>query len=140
MPIPLIAELVPKNEGKFALLDDKNLRGSYRVCATLADRDAIPVDNLKFGMQVFVQEDGKKYTLESNLVTWTEVITTPQEYIHNQIIGSAVWSINHNLNKFPSIMVTDSGNNVIVGDIQYVDSNNVIVSFTGSFSGKAYLN
>jgi hypothetical protein len=139
MPIPLIAEIVPKNGAQFALLDDKNLRGSYRVCATFTERNSIPADNLKYGMVVFVQEDSKKYTLESDLITWTEVTTIPQEYIHNQIIGSAIWNINHNLNKFPSIMVTDSGNNVIVGDIQYVDSNNVIVSFTGSFSGKAYL-
>jgi hypothetical protein len=137
MPISLISEIVPKSQ--FALLDDKNLRGSYRVCATLAERNSIPADNLKYGMVVFVQEDGKKYILESDLVTWTQLTSIAQEYIHNQIIGSAVWSINHNLNKFPGVIVTDSGNNVIVGDIQYVDLNNVIVSFTGSFSGKAYL-
>jgi hypothetical protein len=137
MPISLISEIVPK--GQFALLDDKNLRGSYRICATLAERNSIPADNLKYGMVVFVQEDGKKYILESDLVTWAQLTSIAQEYIHNQIIGSAVWSINHNLNKFPGVIVTDSGNNVIVGDIQYVDLNNVIVSFTGSFSGKAYL-
>lgn len=139
MPIQLISEIVPKNNGEFALLDDKNLRGSYRICTTLIERNSIPTDNLKFGMQVFVQEDEKKYILESDLITWTEVVNVPPEHMHNQIIGAAIWNINHNLNKFPTVTVTDSGNNVIVGDIQYVDSNNVIVSFTGSFSGKAYL-
>lgn len=140
MPIPLISEIVPKNNGQFALVDDKNLRGSYRICSTLIERDAIPADNLKFGMQVFVQEDGNTYILEIDLVTWTLVQQPSQEYIHNQIIGTSVWNIPHGLNKFPTVTVTDSGNNVIVGDVRYIDSNNVVVSFTGSFSGKAYLN
>ena len=140
MPIPLISEIVPKNNGQFALVDDKNLRGSYRICGNINDRNAIPADNLKFGMQVFVQEDGNIYNLEVDLVTWTLVQAVSQEYIHNQIIGTSIWNIPHGLNKFPTVTVTDSGNNVIVGDVRYIDSNNVVVSFTGSFSGKAYLN
>lgn len=140
MPIQVISEIVPKNNGEFALLDDKNLRGSYRICETLTERNNIPSDNLKYGMRVFVQENNNIYTLESDLITWTLVALPAQEYVHNQVISSASWNINHNLNKFPSVTVTDSGNNVIMGDVAYIDTNNVTVSFTGAFSGKAYLN
>lgn len=140
MPIQVIAEIVPKNNAEFAILDDQNLRGSYRVCPTINDRNEIPIDNRKAGMQVYVQDTNNSYTLESDLTTWTLLSDPNQSYTHNQIIGSSIWNINHPLNKFPSVSVTDSGGNVIIGDVRYIDVNNVIVSFSGSFSGKAYLN
>lgn len=61
-------------------------------------------------------------------------------YIHTQMVASDVWEINHNLNKFPSIDVIDSGGTMVVGECEYIDSNNVRVVFIGAFSGKAYLN
>lgn len=61
-------------------------------------------------------------------------------YIHEQGIASDVWEINHNLNKYPSVTVVDSGDNVVIGYVTYVDKNNVIVNFNGAFKGKAYLN
>lgn len=63
-----------------------------------------------------------------------------QTYIHNQSTASAEWTISHNLNKYPSVTVVDSAGSVVVGDVDYLDSNNVQVSFSGEFSGKAYLN
>ena len=60
------------------------------------------------------------------------------EYTQNQ--SSKVWEINHNLNKKPSVTVVDSGDNVVVGEVQYIDNNNLTVSFNASFSGNAYLN
>lgn len=61
-------------------------------------------------------------------------------YVHNQGIPSAVWEITHNLGKFPSVTVVDSALTEVVGDIQYIDNNSIRITFSGSFSGKAYLN
>lgn len=61
-------------------------------------------------------------------------------YVHTQSVASSVWSVAHNLGKFPSVTVIDSGNNVVFGDVQFIDNNNVIITFTSSFSGKAYIN
>jgi hypothetical protein len=61
-------------------------------------------------------------------------------YSHNQPVASNVWTITHNLNKYPSVTITDSANNVIVGDVSYVDTNQLTVTFGSSFGGKAYLN
>jgi hypothetical protein len=61
-------------------------------------------------------------------------------FIHNQGSASASWSITHNLNKFPSITVIDSANRVVVGAVEYININSLTVTFTASFSGKAYLN
>jgi len=61
-------------------------------------------------------------------------------YTHNQSSASNSWSITHNLGKFPSISVVDSGLNVVQGEVIYTDNNSLTINFTASFSGKAYLN
>ncbi len=51
-----------------------------------------------------------------------------------------VWVIQHNLYKRPSVTVVDSGENEIIGDVEYIDLNTVKLTFEYAFSGKAYLN
>lgn len=63
-----------------------------------------------------------------------------KNYVHIQGSASSTWTINHGLAKFPSVTVVDSGNNVVVGSTSMVDNNNLTITFTASFSGKAYLN
>ncbi|WP_373845287.1 hypothetical protein [Clostridium sp.] len=61
-------------------------------------------------------------------------------YIHNQLTASNIWTIQHNLNKYPQVTVVDSSGNVVIGDIDYISQNKIIVSFQAAFSGSAYLN
>ena len=67
-------------------------------------------------------------------------VTTDKHYVHTQSVAASVWTITHNLDKYPSVTVVDSGENVVVGDVQYIDRNSLTVAFNGAFSGKAYLN
>ena len=61
-------------------------------------------------------------------------------YIHNQSSASSSWTINHNLDKYPSVTVVDSGDNKVIGAVEYTSRNTVVISFCATFSGKAYLN
>lgn len=61
-------------------------------------------------------------------------------YVHTQNTPDSIWVITHNLGQFPSVTVVDSGENVVIGDIEYTSSNELKLKFNGSFSGKAYLN
>lgn len=61
-------------------------------------------------------------------------------YIHKQDASSDTWNITHNLNKYPSVTIIDSGDNVVYGDITYIDKNNLQIKFSAAFGGKAYLN
>jgi hypothetical protein len=61
-------------------------------------------------------------------------------YIHDQQAASNEWVITHNLNKFPAVTIIDTMDRVVYGEIQYLSSNQVKLSFTSVFSGKAYLN
>ena len=53
---------------------------------------------------------------------------------------ATIWTIQHNLNKFPSVSVVNNNNVVINGEITYIDNNNLTCTFSAGFSGKAYLN
>lgn len=57
-----------------------------------------------------------------------------------QATAASVWNIKHNMNKYPSVSIVDSGGNVIYGDVEYIDLNNCVCHFSAPFSGKAYLN
>ncbi len=61
-------------------------------------------------------------------------------YTHVQILAQSTWTINHNLNKNPSVTVIDSGGNVVFGDVIYTTLNSLQLVFTSAFSGNAYLN
>jgi hypothetical protein len=63
-----------------------------------------------------------------------------KNYVYTQSTASASWVIAHNLNKYPSVSIVDSGGNMVMGEITYTDVNNLTITFSASFSGKAYLN
>lgn len=61
-------------------------------------------------------------------------------YQYDQAVAGSVWTIQHNLGKYPAVTVVDTAGTEIVGDVQYVNENLVILTFQGTFSGTAYLN
>lgn len=61
-------------------------------------------------------------------------------YIHNQNQASAEWHIHHGLNKRPSVSIVDTAGTVVVGEVQYIDEDNIVCRFSAAFSGAAYLN
>lgn len=67
-------------------------------------------------------------------------VSTDTFYKFTQGSASSEWDITHNLNKYPSVTVVDSGGSVVEGEIDYVDLNNLKVLFSAGFSGVAYLN
>ena len=85
------------------------------------------------GVDYFTQEDIADF--EADVIS--DLRTT---YIHEQLTATASWSIAHNLGKFPSVTIVDSGGSVVVGEVRYLDENTVSVVFAAPFSGRAYLN
>lgn len=67
------------------------------------------------------------------------LIVGSTSFTHNQINPASVWTVNHNLNKlYPNIVIVDSANDLIIGyDLDPVDVNNTILTFSASFSGIA---
>ena len=79
-------------------------------------------------------------TLVGNKTSEELGIECDKTFAYNQAISSNVWEIKHDLDKYPAITVVDSGGSVVIGEIVYIDKNNVRITFTSAFSGKAYFN
>ena len=63
-----------------------------------------------------------------------------KSFVYVQMSSSKTWNITHNLDKYPSVMIVDSANTVVVGNIEYISNNELELTFLSEFSGKAYLN
>ena len=79
----------------------------------------------------------------STSVSVTGVIASTsgdKSFTYTQGSSSATWNITHNLNKRPSVTVVDSAENVVIGEVRYINDNEVRLTFASGFSGKAYFN
>jgi hypothetical protein len=71
---------------------------------------------------------------------WATPAGSDKNYVHNQVTAAPNWTVVHNLGKYPAISVVDTGGNMIIPDVTYVDVNTVALAFAGATSGKAYAN
>lgn len=66
-----------------------------------------------------------------------------QTYTHIQDIPSTEWvaQLPAGFKKYPSATITDSAGNLVHGGVQYLEeANQVILTFSAAFSGKAHFN
>ena len=63
-----------------------------------------------------------------------------ETYTFVQASASATWTVQHNLDKFPSVTMVLSTGQKGYGDIVYIDENNLTITFASAESGKAYMN
>lgn len=81
-------------------------------------------------MSVLIDRDGKR--LDHLLNQATLVWETPS--------SAAVWTINHRLDKYPSVVCLNDDGDVVFGSLRYVDKNTVEMTFIGPMTGKALIN
>jgi hypothetical protein len=63
-----------------------------------------------------------------------------KNFVYTQAVASASWNVVHNLDKFPSVSIVDDDNNQVYGSVVYNTVNDLTITFTAPFSGKAYIN
>jgi hypothetical protein len=61
-------------------------------------------------------------------------------YVYTKSVAEAVWDVNHNLGKFPSVVILDSSDDEVEGDVRYINSNRITITFSAAFAGRALLN
>ncbi len=86
--------------------------------------------------------DYNKVPHTNNLTGEWELIMTPGDkyFRFTQNVPASVWEINHNMEKCPSVSVVDSAGTCVEGQVEYTDTNNLIITFSAEFSGFADLN
>lgn len=70
----------------------------------------------------------------------TSLIIDDSTLAYQQTLAITVWTINHNMGKFPSVTTTDGGFTEIIGTIKYIDNNNLTITFNTAIAGWAFLN
>jgi len=75
-----------------------------------------------------------------DIFNFTLASASDKTFVFEQGVSASQWDIQHNMGKFPSVSVVDTANEVYWGNVTYIDSNNLKINFSASFSGKAYLN
>lgn len=127
------------------------------IITTIDKKRGLRVDNRISEIREVYENSGIKVepTFGTPVPTLSEkikqMIDTPTEssnsssggdksYEFNQLAPQKSWTIMHGLNKHPTVTIVDSGGNTVIGDIKYIDNNNIELNFTSAFSGIAYLN
>jgi hypothetical protein len=115
--------------------DDKNSYGIYKVTELAQDSS----DNNFYNFTLeFVSGNGSfiidKYYAVALLGEGDK------HYVHTQSASSITWSIQHNLNKHPSVTVALDTGQKGYGDVNYTSKNNLTITFAEAGTGKAYMN
>ena len=104
---------------------------------------AVQTANNAYNLASTALHAGDPVSLLSNdagYVTQAELAQATATYIHDQATAASVWTIVHNLGKYPSVSVVDTGGNLVCGNVEYVDDDTCVVTFNAAFKGTAYLN
>ncbi len=110
---------------------------SYPELLSLEDRDLLLISDLS---------SKKNPTMRVEVGTLAAYInsTAPGQgdlnFTFTQLTATAIWNITHNLGKFPSVSVADSAGSLVIGQVDYIDENSLILTFISAFAGVAYLN
>lgn len=132
------------NHSPVIISDEKGTCGTFNACFSNSSRL-----NADMGVVNATESDYNKLSnkpsingvvLEGDKSSKDFKLDGDKTYVHYQNVQSDTWEIQHNLDKYPSVTVVDSANNIVIGDIRYIDANNVVVTFTVPFSGKAFCN
>ena len=75
-----------------------------------------------------------------DIFNFTLASASDKTFVHDQAVPSAIWTITHNLGKFPSVSVVDTQKTIYWGNVEYINSNQLKVTFSAAFAGQAFLN
>jgi hypothetical protein len=85
--------------------------------------------------------DGNGNVLPIN-VSRTEVKINGEKssFVYNQAVAEVSWTVNHNMGKRPSVTTVDTTDRIVIGEVNYLDNETLVITFKYPFKGKVYLN
>lgn len=81
-----------------------------------------------------------KPSINGQTLVGDTTIIEDKTFVYEQTQPSNEWHIKHDLNKYPAVTVVDSAGTEVIGAVDYIDLNNVVLTFIGAFSGRAFFN
>ncbi|QBX16940.1 hypothetical protein Javan291_0064 [Streptococcus phage Javan291] len=89
-------------------------------------------------------EEAGELTEKSPVLTREQTEELVKAYLEHQAVFtfsevSDVWTIEHRLNRYPAVVVSDSAGTQVFGDVRYLSTNKLEIHFAVPFSGTAVL-
>jgi len=123
-----------------AQVDDLNNFGVYKLDSLTQDVTETDFYNANFTL---IESNGSLLSEKTyGFVAYPKAKENESDknFVFTQAVAANPWTVQHNLNKFPSCtMVLNSGQQGF-GDVTFIDENNLTITFAGATSGKAYIN
>jgi len=114
---------------------DINLHGNQLKGVTLERLPSHPTSTIS--RYYYNTTDNAIYYFNGTL--WKRLADdTPIDYEHTQNSPDTVWTVPHNLGYRPNVHVEDSAGDTLFGKIDYLDTNNLTITFSAPVLGKAY--
>jgi hypothetical protein len=140
----LILDYIETLVGEYVMLaqiDDLNNFGIYKLDSLTQDVTETDFYNANF---TFIGSNGnldsEKYYGLIIYPGGSAEAEGDKNFVFTQASASATWTVQHNLNKFPSCTMVLSTGQQGYGDVTFIDENNLTITFAGAESGKAYIN
>jgi hypothetical protein len=110
--------------------------------------DLLSLDNTYEGLPVYVIDRKSTYiringSSSTNSSDWRlngQGGSTNNSFRYSSDTKKLVWEIEHNLQKYPSVVVTDTAGTTYEGNVRYIDDNKLTITFSVPFKGYADLN
>lgn len=77
---------------------------------------------------------------ESGIGIYLGDVVPDKNYIHAQVAPATVWTVTHNLAKFPAVQAIKTGGYVITGAIRHLSENSLQIIFSEEVAGIAVCN
>jgi hypothetical protein len=126
------------SETMIAQLDNLNNFGIYKVVSI--ERDLVETTFFNVILEYVEGHGSLELDKFYGMSLHASDDNADKNYVFTQPVPSVLWTINHNLNKFPAVTVVNINNVTMYGNVNYLDLNNLEIEFSAGFSGKAYMN
>jgi len=128
---------------KWSDINNPNIYGIYECTAFVQDGST---DFYDMGL-TYISGNGNFMAGNNSSTTpdiyLLELFGTDKDFTYNRNNNggaNSTWSIQHNLNKYPSVTITTNAGEQVQANISHTNKNNLTITFSGSVSGYAYLN
>ena len=122
--------------------DDQNNFGLYNVDSITNTGEGATFSTLTV---TFIEGNGAMQENKFYAMAYSPKGQTDKHYeesvaFNNSTTPPFTRTINHNLSKFPSVTVVDSGGSRVIGEVNHIDKNSFTITFKDTFSAKVYAN
>lgn len=127
----------------FTMEEKEQARKNIGITSIVGEFNPTPTTSAEYVGQTYTNsQTGEMFicsSIDDGKYAWVKLNQT-QGLVFEQPTMSKRIDIKHNLNRYPSVTIIDLDGEEVVGDVTYLNENELCIEFTESFLGKVILN